>query len=138
MDIDPNNPPAGIPPLVWLLLWLLVGPLGIWAVLSKSASKLPGAFGALGRWWQNREPAAKSFRVSQEEIARLDAMYTELRNDFNELREELRAVSEELTDEKREKWAAVGFTRVLIDSHRAHAPHAEVPPVPQLLHKYLP
>ena len=63
MDIDPSQPPAGIPPLVWLLVWLLVGPLGIWALLSKGAAKLPGAFGALGRWWQSREPAAASFRV---------------------------------------------------------------------------
>ena len=137
MDIDPSTPPAGIPPLVWLLVWLLVGPLGIWALLSKGASRLPGAAGALARWWQRREPAARSYRVSQEEIKRLDDMYTELRRDFDELQQQVRELEGELTAEKKEKWSLLGYVRILIDSHVRHAPHVEVPAAPVDLQKYV-
>lgn len=135
--MDPNNPPMGIPPLVWLLIWLIGGPATIALLCTKAASKLPGFLGALGRWWQNREPAARSYRVSQEEIARLNSMYDELKADFNELRREVRKLNGELTAEKREKWSLLAYVRVLIDSHRRHAPNADVPDAPVDLHKYL-
>ena len=62
MPIDPNSVPAGVHPLVWLLIFLAIGPP---MLLSKAGAKLPGFLGALGRGWPNREPAAKTTANSQ-------------------------------------------------------------------------
>ncbi len=132
-SIDLNHPPAGVSPLVWLLIFLAIGPP---MLMSKAGARLPGFLGAVGRWWQAREPAARSYRVSQEEIKRLDEMYTSLREDFDELQREVHRLSGELTDEKREKWAAISYGRTLIDSHRKHAPDVAVPSAPDALTPY--
>lgn len=122
--------PAGIPPLVWLGIFLLVGPP---ALLSKTAARAPGIFGAAARWWHNREPVAASYRVSQSEIKRLESLYDGLHQDFEELAARFDRVEAELTAEKRLRWDAIGYIRVLIDSHRRHAPDAPVPTPPERL-----
>lgn len=122
--------PTGIPPLVWLVVFLLIGPP---ALLSKGAAKLPWIFGAAARWWHGREPVAASYRVSQAEIERLERMYEAVHEDYDELARRMDRLEAELTAEKRLRWDAIGYIRVLIDSHRRHAPDATVPAPPERL-----
>lgn len=122
--------PAGIPPLVWLVIFLLVGPP---ALLSKTAARAPGILGAAARWWHNREPATASYRVSQSEIKRLEEMYEAVHEDYEELTARLDRLEAELTAEKRLRWDAIGYIRVLIDSHRRHAPDVPIPEPPERL-----
>lgn len=122
--------PAGIPPLVWLVIFLLVGPP---ALLSKTAARAPGILGAAARWWHNREPATASYRVSQAEIKRLEELYKGLHDYFEELTKRFDRVEAELTAEKRLRWDAIGYIRVLIDHARQHAPGVEIPPPPERL-----
>lgn len=122
--------PAGVPPLVWLLIFMAVGPP---ALLSKTAARAPGVLGSAARWWHNREPATASYRVSQAEIQRIREMYAALHKDFADLAERMDHLEEELTAEKRLRWDAIGYIRILIDSHRRHAPEANVPDPPERL-----
>ncbi|MGZ9829844.1 hypothetical protein ACXYTP_23305 [Tsukamurella ocularis] len=122
--------PAGIPPLVWLVIFLLVGPP---ALLSKTAARAPGILGAAARWWHNREPATASYRVSQAEIKRLTEMYEAVHEDYDELAKRLDRIEAELTTEKRLRWDAIGYIRVLIDHARRHAPGVAVPDPPERL-----
>lgn len=122
--------PLGIHPVIWLIVFLLVGPP---ALLSKTAAKVPGIAGAAGRWWQGREPAAASYRVSQAEIERLQQDYNRLRSDYEKLvthnvEQDARmdALDKDLTEEKTRFWVAIGYIRRLIDSHQRHAPDAEI------------
>lgn len=129
--------PAGVHPVIWLILFLLVGPP---ALLSKTAAGLPGLLGTAGRWWQSREPATASFRVSQSEIDRLQKDYDRLRGDYDRLVEHngeqdgrMDGIERELTDAKTRYWAAIGYIRRLIDALRRHDPDAEIPsPPPEL------
>ena len=139
-----QDAPHGIPPLLWLVLFLLVGPP---ALMSKAGAKLPGFFGWVGRKWQARKEltpeerrASASYRVSQAEIARMAADYARISEDYqemvasNELRDRKIAHLEgEFSAEKRIRWAAIGYIRQLIDSHRKHAPESAIPDPPPLL-----
>jgi hypothetical protein len=136
--------PDGIPPLLWLVLFLLVGPP---ALMSKAGAKLPGFLGWVGRKWQARKDltpeerkSSASYRVSQAEIARMAADYARISEDYeemvaaNEKRDKKIAVLEgEMTKEKRIRWAAIGYLRQVIDSHRKHAPESAIPDPPELL-----
>ena len=136
--------PHGIPPLLWLAIFLLVGPP---ALMSKAGAKLPGFLGWVGRKWQARKEltpeerrASASYRVSQAEIARMAADYARISEDYqemvasNELRDRKIAHLEgEFSAEKRIRWAAIGYIRQLIDSHRKHAPESAIPDPPPLL-----
>ncbi len=128
-QIDPTAPPPGIPPLVWLVIFLLIGPP---ALMSKAGSKLPGLLGAAGRWWQNR-PTTASYHVSQAELARVVGDYTRLREDYDEIIEWKESMERELTTANRRFWAAVAYIRKLVDFGNRHAPDAEMPPPPELL-----
>lgn len=143
--------PAGIHPLVWLAIFLLLGPP---ALLSKTAAKLPWIFGWAGRRWRDREkrqkpeaPAAEAERqssasheISQAEIKRMARDYARLNARYNKvIRENLERdrrldkFEDDMTEEKRVRWAAIGYIRVLIDALRKHAPDADVPdPPPEL------
>lgn len=123
------NAPTGVPPIVWLIIFLLVGPP---ALLSTWAAKLPGVLGAASRWWR-REPSAASYHVSQSEIKRLVQDYQRIRDDYDSLGERMDRLEDELTDEKRRSWAALGYIRILIDSHQRNAPTAQIPPPPKAL-----
>ncbi len=139
-----QDAPHGIPPLLWLALFLLVGPP---ALMSKAGAKLPGLLGWIGRKWQARKEltpeerkVSASYRVSQAEIARMAADYARISEDYeemveaNEKRDEKIAELEgEFTAEKRIRWAAIGYIRQLIDSHRKHAPESAIPDPPPLL-----
>ncbi len=139
-----QDAPHGIPPLLWLVLFLLVGPP---ALMSKAGAKLPGLLGWVGRKWQARKEltpeerrVSASYRVSQAEIARMAADYARISEDYqemvaaNELRDKKIAQLEgEFTAEKRIRWAAIGYIRQLIDALRKHAPDADVPDPPPLL-----
>lgn len=49
----PTEPPAGVPWLVWLILFMAFGPP---ALVSKTAAKFPSVLGATARWYQARQP----------------------------------------------------------------------------------
>lgn len=49
----PLEPPAGVPWLVWIFLFIAFGPP---ALVSKTAAKFPSILGATARWWQGRRP----------------------------------------------------------------------------------
>lgn len=129
-QIDPTTPPPGIPPLVWLVVFLLIGPP---ALMSKAGAKLPGILGAAGRWWQNRTPTATSYRVSQEELKRVVDNYARLRADYDEILAWKTTMETQLTTANRRFWAAVAYIRRLIDALGRHAPDAEMPPPPEML-----
>ena len=141
--MNPNDPPAGIHPLLWLALFLIFGPP---AVVSRTAAKFPSVLGSTARWWQRRQDAAiekaeeehdpensPSYQVSQREIARMRTDYRRLRRDYDELIKRMDRMEQELTDEKRRSWAAISYIRRLIDSHSRHAPGVEIPPPPEVL-----
>lgn len=139
-----QDAPHGIPPLLWLALFILLGPP---ALMSKAGAKLPGVLGWVGRKWQARKeltPAERktsaSHRVSQAEIARIAADYGRLNTAYGDLVREnedrdkrLDDFEAEMTVEKRIRWAAIGYIRQLIDSHRKHAPESAIPDPPPLL-----
>ena len=146
--MDPASPPLGIPPLLWLLIFLIGGPSGITLLLSKGAAKIPGVFGAAARWWQSREPAARSYELQQCEIARLDEQYQRLAADAEEYRTQTTArldtlartvadLEAQLTDQKRRFWAAIGYIRRLAGELADIAPDHPHPEVPEELSDYL-
>lgn len=129
--------PAGVHPVIWLILFLLIGPP---ALLSKTASGLPGLLGAAGRWWQSKEPATASYRVSQSEIHRIQGDYDRLSASYKGLVEHnveqdtrMDGLERELTEAKTRYWAAIGYIRRLIDALRRNDPDGEIPiPPPEL------
>lgn len=122
--------PTGVHPIVWLIVFLLVGPP---ALLSTWAGRLPGVLGAASRWWRRREPSVAAYHVSQAEIERLVLDYQRIRDDYDSLAGRMDRLEEELTQEKTRSWAAIGYIRRLIDSHRQHAPDADIPQPPESL-----
>lgn len=126
--------------MVWLIVFLLVGPP---ALLSKGAARLPSFLGAAARWWHSREPrehASGSYRVSQSEIARITADYERLNRAYGDLvahnveqDKRMDNLEAELTEEKRRFWSAIGYIRQLIDSLHRHAPEADIPDPPEML-----
>ena len=125
--------PNGMHPLVWLVIFLLVGPP---ALLSAWASKIPGVLGATSRRWRNRQRGgadSPAWLVSQAEKKRLMDDYARIAEDYDALVERLDRMEDELTEEKNKSWAAFGYIRRLIDSHRRHAPDADIPQPPESL-----
>lgn len=146
--MDPGSPPLGIPPLLWLLIFFIGGPTSISLILSRAAARLPGILGAAGRWWQKREPAARSYDLQQREIERLDAQYQRLAADAEEYRSQTterldtltRTVADleaQLTDQKRRFWAAIDYIRRLAGELADIAPEHPRPEVPEELRDYL-
>ena len=149
--MDPANPPAGVPPLVWVLIFLIGGPGVFGALCTKAAATLPGIFGAVGRWWQGRRTRqldamihADAARIDDAEIARLSRRYESLAADaerdrvryqaeIGKCQHRLDQFEADFTAEKQLRWVAVGHIRVLADSHRKHAPDAELPALPDKL-----
>ncbi len=149
--MDWDTPPAGVPWPVWLVLMLVGGPAGLSLLFTQTAAKLPGALGAIGRWWQERQVRKQeamvqpeAARVDDAEIARLSRRYDELaadaerdreqyRRDIAEVRAEVADLKTSLTLANQKMWAGVGHIRVLRDSHLKHAPHADLPAVPEQL-----
>ena len=125
--------PAGVHPLVWLAIFLLVGPP---ALLSTWAGKRPGVLGAPSRWWRNRQrdgADSPAWQVSQAEKKRLMADYARIAEDYDALVARVDRMDEALTQEKTRSWAAYGYIRRLIDSRRRHAPDADIPQPPESL-----
>lgn len=60
-----------------------------------------------------------------------------LREEISDIRARLAAVEEQLRAEERRSWAAIGYIRRLIDSHRKYAPDAPLPDVPEPLRDIL-
>ena len=146
--MDPNNPPAGIPPLLWLLIFLLGGQAAFAALVSSVAARLPGVFGALGRWWRSREHHSAADAVSRAEIDRVVQDYQRLaqareedhehwRADIAELRAEIAELKRSLTESNQRFWDAVGYIRRLIAALRNHVPDDELPDPPERLDEYL-
>lgn len=146
--MDPNNPPAGIPPLLWLLIFLLGGQAAFAALVSSVAARLPGVFGALGRWWHSRERHSAADAVSRAEIDRVVQDYQRLaqareedhehwRADIAELRAEIAELKRYLTESNQRFWDAVGYIRRLIAALRNHVPDDELPDPPERLDEYL-
>ena len=146
--MDPNNPPAGIPPLLWLLIFLLGGQAAFAALVSSVAARLPGVFGALGRWWRSRERHSAADAVSRAEIDRVVQDYQRLaqaheedhehwRADIAELRAEIAELKRYLTESNQRFWDAVGYIRRLIAALRNHVPDDVLPDPPERLDEYL-
>lgn len=146
--MDPNNPPAGIPPLLWLLIFLLGGQAAFAALVSSVGARLPGVFGALGRWWRSRERHSAADAVSRAEIDRVVQDYQRLaqareedhehwRADIAELRAEIAELKRYLTESNQRFWDAVGYIRRLIAALRNHVPDDELPDPPERLDEYL-
>lgn len=146
--MDPNSPPAGIPPLLWLLIFLLGGQAAFAALVSSVAARLPGVFGALGRWWRSRERHSAADAVSRAEIDRVVQDYQRLaqareedhehwRADIAELRAEIAELKRYLTESNQRFWDAVGYIRRLISALRNHVPDDELPDPPERLDEYL-
>ena len=83
----------------------------------------PGIRRSGGRWWQSREPAARSYELQQREISRIDAQYQRLAADAEEYRrvtdERLDTLSKTVADlegavdrSERRFWAAIGYPTV--------------------------
>ncbi|MFC0314473.1 hypothetical protein ACFQNE_02115 [Gordonia phosphorivorans] len=149
--MDWDTPPAGVPWPVWLFLTLVGGPAGASLLFTQAAARLPGALGALGRWWQQRRRdkrdeflQSQAARVDDREIKRLSVRYDELaadaeqdrirhRAEIAEVRGEVQELRDLLTAANSRLWAAIGYVRILIDSHHKHAPAAQVPTAPDKL-----
>lgn len=134
--------PAGINPLLYLAIFLLVGPPALLWKFGKP----------IADWWRNRQQRradegkrdSPSYRFSQAEIERIGRDYQRLSKDYEILHskqdaqdERMSRMENELTTEKQLRWSAIGYIRVLIDSHRKHAPEADVPEPPVNLQKIL-
>ena len=146
--MDPADPPLGIPPLLWLLIFLIGGPTTLSLLFSRMAARIPGFAGAAARWWQSREPAARSYELQEREISRIDAQYERLERDAEEYRrvtdERIDTLSKtvadlevQLTDQKRRFWAAIGYIRRLAAALSDIAPGHPHPEVPEELRDYL-
>lgn len=139
--MDPNNPPTGIPPLLWLLVILVGGPATFGVLVSSVGARLPGALGALGRWWQARDAAHRaeaqrtaSYEAQDREIGRLKEQYDRITADYKELVDEL---DEKLTRSNRRLFAALDHIRDQDRIIRRLDPENEPLPVPDLLKEYL-
>lgn len=146
--MDPASPPLGIPPLLWLLIFLIGGPTTLSLLFSRMAARIPGILGAAGRWWQKREPSARSYELQEREISRIDEQYQRLAADAEEYRrvtdERIDTLSKtvadlevQLTDQKRRFWAAIGYIRRLAAALSDIAPGHPHPEVPEELREYL-
>lgn len=144
--------PAGVDPLLWLIIFLLFGPP---ALLWKFGQPMLN-------WIRSRKEAkaAKgkgehpSFTFSQSEIERIGNDYKRLLADHKEAQLEadrrdernLRRIEEletrqdqqesEITKEKQLRWSAFSYIRTLIWSHQNHAPGVEIPTPPPQLSEY--
>ena len=101
--------------------------------MSSVAARLPGVFGALGRWWRSRERHSAADAVSRAEIDRVVQDYQRLaqareedhehwRADIAELRAEIAELGRYLTESNQRFWDAVGYIRRLIAALRNHVP----------------
>lgn len=146
--MDPNSPPAGIPPLLWLLIFLLGGQAAFAALVSSVAARLPGVFGALGRWWRSRERHSAADAVSRAEIDRVVQDYQRLaqareedhehwRANIAELHAEIAELKQYLTESNQRFWDAVGYIHRLVAALRNHVPDDELPDPPERLDEYL-
>lgn len=160
--MDPSNPPLGIPPLIWLLIFLIGGPSTIALGLTKTAAKLPGIFGAMGRWWQGRDPQSMAARVDDAEIERLYRRYKQLADDAEHDRQmaerdrdeyrkgiqelkrlhdqeilqmnaKIDSIKDSLTKSNKRMWAAIGYIRILVDAIRRIDPDHQIPNPPDEL-----
>lgn len=142
--MDPNNPPAGIPPLLWLLVILVGGPATFGVLVSSVGARLPGALGALGRWWQARDAAHRaeaqrtaSYEAQDREIGRLKEQYDRITADYKELVARMDELDEKLTRSNRRLFAALDHIRDQDRIIRRLDPENEPLPVPDLLKEYL-
>ena len=142
--MDPNNPPAGIPPLLWLLVILVGGPATFGVLVSSVGARLPGALGALGRWWQARDAAHRaeaqrtaSYEAQDHEIGRLKEQYDRITADYKELVARMDELDEKLTRSNRRLFAALDHIRDQDRIIRRLDPGNEPLPVPDLLKEYL-
>ena len=144
VPVDPNNPPAGIPPLLWLLVILVGGPATFGVLVSSVGARLPGALGALGRWWQARDAAYRaeaqrtaSYEAQDREIGRLKEQYDRITADYKELVARMDELDEKLTRSNRRLFAALDHIRDQDRIIRRLDPENEPLPVPDLLKEYL-
>ncbi len=142
--MDPNNPPTGIPPLLWLLVILVGGPATFGVLVSSVGARLPGALGALGRWWQARDAAHRaeaqrtaSYEAQDREIGRLKEQYDRVTADYKELVARMDELDEKLTRSNRRLFAALDHIRDQDRIIRRLDPENEPLPVPDLLKEYL-
>mgnify|MGYP006374231505 FL=1 len=142
--MDPNNPPTGIPPLLWLLVILVGGPATFGVLVSSVGARLPGALGALGRWWQARDAAHRaeaqrtaSYEAQDHEIGRLKEQYDRITADYKELVARMDELDEKLTRSNRRLFAALDHIRDQDRISRRLDPENEPLPVPDLLKEYL-
>ncbi len=142
--MDPNNPPTGIPPLLWLLVILVGGPATFGVLVSSVGARLPGALGALGRWWQARDAAHRaeaqrtaSYEAQDREIGRLKEQYDRITADYKELVARMDELDEKLTRSNRRLFAALDHIRDQDRIIRRLDPENEPLPVPDLLKEYL-
>lgn len=142
--MDPNNPPTGIPPLLWLLVILVGGPATFGVLVSSVGARLPGALGALGRWWQARDAAHRaeaqrtaSYEAQDREIGRLKEQYDRITADYKELVARMDELDEQLTRSNRRLFAALDHIRDQDRIIRRLDPENEPLPVPDLLKEYL-
>lgn len=142
--MDPNNPPTGIPPLLWLLVILVGGPATFGVLVSSVGARLPGALGALGRWWQARDAAHRaeaqhtaSYEAQDREIDRLKEQYDRITADYKELVARMDELDEKLTRSNRRLFAALDHIRDQDRIIRRLDPENEPLPVPDLLKEYL-
>lgn len=142
--MDPNNPPTGIPPLLWLLVILVGGPATFGVLVSSVGARLPGALGALGRWWQARDAAHRaeaqrtaSYEAQDREIGRLKEQYDRITADYKELVARMDELDEKLTKSNRRLFAALDHIRDQDRIIRRLDPENEPLPVPDLLKEYL-
>ena len=142
--MDPNNPPTGIPPLLWLLVILVGGPATFGVLVSSVGARLPGALGALGRWWQARDAAYRaeaqrtaSYEAQDREIGRLKEQYDRITADYKELVARMDELDEKLTRSNRRLFAALDHIRDQDRIIRRLDPENEPLPVPDLLKEYL-
>lgn len=142
--MDPNNPPTGIPPLLWLLVILVGGPATFGVLVSSVGARLPGALGALGRWRQARDAAHRaeaqrtaSYEAQDREIGRLKEQYDRITADYKELVARMDELDEKLTRSNRRLFAALDHIRDQDRIIRRLDPENEPLPVPDLLKEYL-
>lgn len=142
--MDPNNPPTGIPPLLWLLFILVGGPATFGVLVSSVGARLPGALGALGRWWQAYDAAHRaeaqrtaSYEAQDREIGRLKEQYDRITADYKELVARMDELDEKLTRSNRRLFAALDHIRDQDRIIRRLDPENEPLPVPDLLKEYL-
>ena len=146
-----ETPPAGVPWPVWMVVMLVGGPAGATLLFTQAAARLPGVFGALGRWWQKRRQEKQAemmqpeaARVDDAEIARLSLRYRQLAADVEEdrqrhsaeiaeVRELVAELKESLTLSNQRMWAAIGYIRILVDAIRRLDPLHPIPDPPEKL-----